>query len=168
MVVKKNLIRERFVNRQPPQMYRSDDVIPGCSQRGLSPIRLDQAAPERPQHTTPLEQHNVNCGIHLWPIRLHCQETARVDAIGGSRKGQQQPFQYKNILIFSCLQITRSDKTFLCLCFPWNPINFALSTNKKKAFLARFVLILWAFGMWEAQHQLGERRANTSVLLTKG
>lgn len=41
--------------------------------------------------------------------------------------------------------------------------------KEKKTFLAGFMLIFWwVFGMGEAQHQLGERRANMAVLLTKG
>lgn len=50
----------------------SNDVSPGCSHGGLSPIRLYQAAPQpTPAHSsseTTWCEPPMNCGFHLWPI----------------------------------------------------------------------------------------------------
>lgn len=117
-------------------MCCSNDVIPGCSQRGLSPIRFDQAAPQTPLHAAPLQQHDVN---HQWTADSICGRfVCVVRKQGGWRtqtwvhlRAKSNHFGIKNILIFLNLHLRRAVKTFFCSSLFLNLINFVLYVDKK-------------------------------------
>lgn len=137
MVLKGIQIIEGVITRPQPQMFRSDDVIPGCSQRGLSPFRIDQAAPKTPQHAAPLKQHDVN---HQWTAESICgwfvcivkKQRGRRRPMEVHVRASSNPFGIKTYW-FSLISISSDQaKRFFCSSFLLNLINVALKKKEEK------------------------------------